>query len=153
MMASVSRREAIALPAGLAALHALAVPAAASGPPVCDPDHELLALCRRFASIERRMNRLMVALIAANRAGDEALESDLSAASVRHLPYQQRLLAKVMDLRATTPAGLRAKAEVLASTIQYQGERTAVWEHFAVWSVCRDLLGREPAESDAGGVQ
>ena len=151
MMASVSHREAIALPAGLAALHALAVPYTAASVPQ-GADRELLALCRRFMSVERRMNRLLAAAQAAREAGDVDRASHLSGVQGRRLHYSQALMAEVMNLAATTPGGLCAKAEVLATTIQYEWSGGPAWESLGVWSLCRDLLGHEPTENGTGGV-
>jgi hypothetical protein len=141
-------RSVIALPAGFAALHALPVPAQAA-PPAADPDRELLALCRRYMSLERRQNRLTERQFDANEAGDKELEERLFRIQKRYVPYQHWLLAEIVDAAPQTPPGLRAKARVFMSRVQRDLDGNPMGDEGPLWSLCRDLLGHDPWEGAA----
>jgi hypothetical protein len=145
----LARRTIIALPAGFTAFHGLAVPVQAAPPAPAHTDSVLLALCRRFMSLERRLFRISSAMIDASEARDRPREDELQNVYRRFIPYSHQLMAEIMDLRATTSDGVRAKAEVICTRINYSSEGGPLGESFPIWSLCRDLLGYEPTESVA----
>ncbi|MFC7552643.1 hypothetical protein ACFQU7_10830 [Pseudoroseomonas wenyumeiae] len=96
--------------------------------------------------MERRINRLTAVMLDANSAGDKERENRFYNAATRFVPGQHQLLDELMSLRATTPGGLRAKAEVLATRVMYETRESPMGEYLPIWSICRDLLGYEPTE-------
>lgn len=92
MPAALSRRAALAAPAALVAAPVMAAP---------HPDAALLAACAELKAAER-----------ATREADAALlcsDAEIAAVSRRWSDAMEA----VSDLPATTPAGVRAKAEAL----------------------------------------
>jgi hypothetical protein len=142
-------RSVIALPAGFMALHALPVPAQAA-PPAADPDADLLALCRRYMSLERRQNLLTERMFEADEAGDKALSERLFRMQKRCVPLQHAIMSEIVDAEPKTPAGIRAKARVFMTRVQRDLDGTAMRDEGPLWSICRDLLGYDPGE---GGGQ
>ncbi|MCG7360820.1 hypothetical protein MHZ93_06100 [Roseomonas sp. ACRSG] len=141
-------RSVIALPAGFLALHTLPVPAQAA-PPAADPDRDLLALCRRYMSLERRQNLLTERQFAANEAGNKALEDRVFRIQKRYVPHHQEILAEIVDAEPKTPAGMRAKARVFMTRVQRDLDGNPMGDEGPLWSLCRDLLGYDPGEGAA----
>jgi hypothetical protein len=142
-------RSVIALPAGFAALHALPHPVLAS-PPGRSDDADLLSLCRRYLSLERRQKLLSERMFSADEEGDKALSERLFRMQKRYVPYHQDLLDEIVDAKPQTPAGIRAKARVFMTRVQRDLDGTAMRDEGPLWSLCRDLLGYDPGE---GGGQ
>jgi hypothetical protein len=141
-------RSVIALPAGFAALHALPVPAQAA-PPAAYPDRELLSLCRRYMSLERRQKLLSERMFSADEEGDKALSERLFRMQKRYVPYHQDLLDEIVDAKPQTKPGLRAKARVFMSRVQRDLDGNPMGDEGPLWSICRDLLGYDPGEGAA----
>ena len=135
MRRGLSRRTALALPARLASS------AAAASIPAVSLDRDLLALCRRFMTLECRRDRLLAWQEAADAEGDQALCHRIWEAQVRTVPYYQHLLPEIMALPAQTRQGLLAKAGVACRRIQYQADLEPKSDGVPLWSLCRDLLG------------
>ena len=132
MTPALSRRAALSLPAFLA------VPAAAVALP--SPDAELLSLCQRYLSLNRRMDRLADGMFAAQAQGNK-LRSDALLEAQRHfVPYGQTLMAEVMGRPALTNAGLRAKASVAMTRVDLSSDGTPLPDDEPLWSICQDLL-------------
>lgn len=131
---------AIVLPAGIAALHALAVPAQAA-PPAVDPDAELLALCARRQSIMRRTDHLMALMWEAEEAGDKALTNRLFEMQRRFVPYSLELERQIFSMPAKTRKGLAAKAMIAASHVTIWTSGGVAESDLPLWSLCCDLLG------------
>jgi hypothetical protein len=131
----ISRRAAFSLPALLASS------AAGASMPVADPDRELVALCGRFMSLQRRLDLLVAHQETADSAGDEALCNRIWKAQVRVVPYYSQLLAEIMALPSHTRPGLLAKAGVACQRIQYRADLAPWSDDAPLWSLCRDLLG------------
>jgi hypothetical protein len=141
-------RSVIALPAGFMALHALPHPVMAS-PPNRSDDADLLALCRRYMSLERRQNLLTERMFEADEAGDKALSERLFRMQKRYVPYHQDLLDEIVDAKPQTKPGLRAKARVFMSRVQRDLDGNPMGDEGPLWSLCRDLLGYDPGEGAA----
>lgn len=141
-------RSVIALPAGFLAWHALPVPAQAA-PPAADADRNLLALCRRFMSLERRQGILFDRECEAQQAGDKDLADWLSDVQRSYVPYHHQLKAEIVDTKPQTTEGLHAKARVFMSLVQRDLDGDALGDDGPLWSICRDLLGYDPWEGAA----
>ncbi|RKK03304.1 hypothetical protein EBE87_27735 [Pseudoroseomonas wenyumeiae] len=138
----------IALPVGFVALHALPVPAQAA-PPAAETDAELLALCRRYMTAERRYTFLCDQEEIAQEAGQKEREARIGDLIRRAVEYQQDLLAQIVDTPARTVGGVRAKAKVCMSRVQTWATGSVMESDQPMWSLCRDLLGYDPGESAA----
>jgi hypothetical protein len=138
-------RSVIALPAGFVALHALAVPAAAA-PPAASADRDLIALCRRYMSIERRQNILFERERAAEMDGDKELARWLHSSQCHYASYQSDILDEIVDAEPKTAEGLRAKARVCMSRVNRSSDGDPLDADTPLWSLCRDLLGHDPGE-------
>jgi hypothetical protein len=134
----LSRRVALAVPAILT-LGATPAPSVAA----LDPDQELLSLCRRYLSVERRYRLLTGRECEADEAGDEARAERLRAVMRRFLPYLHELLDGAVNIPARTPSGLYAKAEVCMSRVQFAADGAPWGADGPMWSLCRDLLRQE----------
>jgi hypothetical protein len=135
----------IALPAGIAALPALAVPAQAA-PPAIDPDAELLALCARRQSVMRRTDHLMALMWEAEEAGDKALTNRLFDMQRRFVPYSLELERQLFSIPAKTRAGMAAKALIAASHVTVWVSGGVSESDMPLWSLCCDLLGNDPGK-------
>ncbi|MBO1073365.1 hypothetical protein [Roseomonas marmotae] len=102
----MNRREIIALPAGIAALHALPVPAQAA-PPAADPDAELIALCTRHAEVG--------AIIDAMNETAADTDANWNAAADKFAALAVRISA----IPAQTFHGLQAKAQAVTDMIRH----------------------------------
>jgi hypothetical protein len=141
-------RSAIALPAGFAAPHALPVPVQAA-PPAAGPDRELLALCRRYMSMERRQNILFDKECEAEEAGNRDLARWLSDVQRSYVPYQAALRDEIVDIKPETQAGFQAKARVFMTWVPRNLDGRPCGDFGPLWSLCRDLLGYDPGEGAA----
>jgi hypothetical protein len=141
-------RSVIALPAGFAALHALPVPAQAAPPPA-NADTELLSLCRRYMSMERRQNLLFDKECEAEQAGNRDLAHWLSDVQRSYVPYQAGLRDEIVDIQPQTQAGFQAKARVFMTWVPRNLDGSPCGDFGPLWSLCRDLLGYDPGEGAA----
>jgi hypothetical protein len=140
-------RSVIALPASFVALHAMPAPAQAAPP--ADADRELLALCRRFMSLERRQGTLFEQECKAEQEGNRDLARQLSDVQRSYVPYHHQLKAEIVDTEPQTTEGLQAKARVFMTLVQRDLDGDALGDDGPLWSLCRDLLGYDPGEGAA----
>jgi hypothetical protein len=139
-MAALSRRAALAVPLGLAAVGA----ASAAPVPAANPDAALIALCGRHLSWTRRWDRLNDACCAAEDEGQAARADRIGATLRSAVDYGHSLLGQVMETPARTRAGLVAKARVAMTRVTLDMKDNPAWEDTPLWSLCRDLLGGDP---------
>jgi hypothetical protein len=144
-------RSVIALPAGLAAL--IALPASAKTDKLSsfahDPDADLLSLCRRYMSMERRQNILFDKECEAEEAGNRDLARWLSDVQRSYVPYQAGLRDEIVDIKPETQAGFQAKARVFITWVPRNLDGRPCGDFGPLWSLCRDLLGYDPGEGTA----
>lgn len=144
-----SRRAALlgALAVGLAPVGTLAE--------TCHPDAAVLALCARFEAIERAITAayaeqraVMVARPSAEwMATEEAFEPRLDALRALQEPLYQQM----HDLRATTLAGVLAKARAVnlwddGKIALEAADAEACAHDVMMWGVWRDLLALDPSQ-------
>ncbi len=126
------------LPAGLA----LASPATESG---ASADAELIRLGGEHRWRAQRLAELNFRHV--DLLGD--LPPDDAAEIRRLVPETHALAEQIARTRATTLGGLCAKAEALASYIDYDAAGQPMWENhddLLTWSIVRDLLGDAAAK-------
>jgi hypothetical protein len=112
----------------------IALPALAS---YAEPDAALIALAREYLTLDEILQRIN----AQSRDGDDFSEEFVDQTCRR----SNRALDEVIDMPAHTPAGIRAKAEVLATAIR-ANVQSGDPEHFLAISLASDLLGRDLSE-------
>ena len=117
-------------------------PALLSDSPLVGPDAEMIRLCD--------------VIVAGHRELDELCERyvDLIGEPPKKVERRQRALVneghelseRVAEMRATTPAGYRAKAAALLTYVQRHIDGGPVWtnhDELLGWSLARDLLAIE----------
>lgn len=124
--------------AGFALAPLVALPVAAHAAESGGDDAELIRLAAAFAEADARCDALCERYdFIAARPIDVDRE-------IRVLVRKKHALAEAAaDIRAATPAGLRAKAEIMMSFMAVDLDGTPTWENhddLLSWSIARDLL-------------
>jgi hypothetical protein len=79
----------------------------------------------------------------ADSRGDTALDNRLTAILSDAASYGHELDQLVAEVPATTPEGLRAKAQAALTRVQFMRDGTPHHEDALLWSLCRDVLGAD----------
>lgn len=122
------------------------MPEATPTPITTGPDAELLAALAEFIAVEERRAPLYD-----REPGDETKERAMAALDDRQQPLFDRLL----ELRAMTPEGIRARAETLARYepgIVARGLEGGDWVECMVAAIVRDLLGLPTGNAPGAGA-
>ena len=133
----VARRRLLATAAGLAAALAPAAALAAAS----SPDAELIRLCGEFDALQRR-------ILALYPEGATPIEDDNERAeAIAPLSdAQDELLDRICALRATTPAGIKARAKTLVLFVPDKAEcaddEGGYVDERMIAALLRDLVGR-----------
>ena len=144
---SAARRRELLGAAGISGFAAVAVagfarPADPAVPARPSPDAELIALCVRFDDLERRIRATYGSL--GNTLDDEDAE-DLLREPLQQA--QKPLFERIMNLRATTIEGHRARAAMLRlwhDQLEGKGRSGGYWADRMAWALVRDVLGETP---------
>ena len=141
---SASRRRELLSAVGFSSLAAVAVaglarpdqPAISAQP---SPDAELITLCGRFDDLEQRIHATYGSL--GNTLDDEDAE-DLLREPLQQA--QKPLFERIVNLRATTIEGHRARAAMFRlwhDQLERKGRPDGYWADRMAWALVRDVLG------------
>jgi hypothetical protein len=106
-----------------------------------EPDGELIRLCQDFQAQEDELNRI----------GHVLMDMPWNVREAHPLAQKERdgvdrinvLRDLISGLPARTPEGLRAKAQAALADFGPEGERPSDNSYWIVWTLARDLLGRD----------
>jgi hypothetical protein len=114
--------------------------AGAAAGPATGPDIDLLALCSQHMRSDQNQTRLQGLFWEAEDAGDKQAQDHFFELMRREVPAMRQRLARIAELPSRTPAGARAKAEVLRTRTLFHSDGSPFADHALAHSVAQDVL-------------